>query len=72
MTYLLVTSLPGGPYRLDITEPTAGYRWYQPSEVCSCGHDGPHWHDLGWGCPSLTDVLVGLASRYLTAQEVRP
>jgi hypothetical protein len=58
---ILITGLPGGPFRLEVLEPATGGRWFTAAEMCTCGAvaEGPHWHDVT-ASASLADLYVSL------------
>jgi hypothetical protein len=46
---LVLLEIPGGPYRLDVSEPScSGSAWWTASEMCICsdGAGEPHWHEV--------------------------
>jgi hypothetical protein len=63
---VLVQGLPGGPYRLDLTETPTGGCTFAAAEMCACPAKGgaPHWHDVT-AAESLADLFVALLTRYL-------
>lgn len=64
---LVLIQLPGGPYRLDITECPEGGRYFEAAEMCVCeAEDGPHWHRLPGAAPTVTDLMADLLGRFLS------
>lgn len=67
MPDLVLIQLPGGPFRLTITE-SGGQRWFTAAEACPC-EPGGHWHPVETA-PSWHELVHDLLERFLR-QEVR-
>jgi hypothetical protein len=64
---LVLIELPGGPFRLTITD-VDGERWFTAAEACPCTAGG-HWHDVA-DAPTWHGLLHDLLTRFLTSTEV--
>jgi hypothetical protein len=59
----LIQGLPGGPYRLTITEPPDAPPSFSGDAMCTC--DGAaHWHFVT-AAPSLDELVAELLARHL-------
>jgi hypothetical protein len=63
---VLVQGLPGGPYRLTITESCDGSSSFLASEMCACPVAGgaPHWHEVA-SAASFADLVIALLDLHL-------
>jgi hypothetical protein len=62
MVELPLIHLPGGPYRLTITETVNGV-WWTAAEPCPCVAGG-HWHDVA-DSPSWLGLVQDLLVHHL-------